>query len=115
MVFDGDCGFCTTTAQWLERHTVADGVDVVPWQRMDLAAAGLTEPEVTTAAYWLKGSEKRRGARAIAQALESCGQPWRTAGKLIDVKPVRPLAALGYEIVARNRHRLPGGTPACSL
>jgi predicted DCC family thiol-disulfide oxidoreductase YuxK len=27
---------------------------------------------------------------------------------------LRWLAAAGYRLVARNRHRLPGGTPACA-
>lgn len=111
-MYDGDCGFCTSSARWLERRTDAE---VVAWQHLDLAEAGLTEAEVTTAAYWLEGSEKRRGARAIAQALQSCRGPWPVVGRLIDLPPVRPLARLGYEVVARNRHRLPGGTPACRL
>jgi len=28
---------------------------------------------------------------------------------------LRPLAGVVYRIIARNRHRLPGGTPACRL
>jgi predicted DCC family thiol-disulfide oxidoreductase YuxK len=112
IVFDGDCGFCTTSAHWLEDHST---ITVVPWQRTDLAALGLTEAEVTTAAYWVDGTDVRRGARAVAMALRRCGQPWRLLGVLVDLPPVRPLAALGYRLVSRYRHRLPGGTPACRL
>jgi predicted DCC family thiol-disulfide oxidoreductase YuxK len=28
---------------------------------------------------------------------------------------IRVLSAAGYRLVAKNRHRLPGGTPACEL
>jgi predicted DCC family thiol-disulfide oxidoreductase YuxK len=28
---------------------------------------------------------------------------------------LRQLSAWGYRMVARNRHRLPGGTPACEM
>jgi predicted DCC family thiol-disulfide oxidoreductase YuxK len=113
LVFDGDCGFCTTSAHWLERHST--GVDVVPWQRTDLAAAGLTEQQVSTAVWWLEGDVRRRGARAVAQALRACGSGWSLVGRAIDLAPVRPFAALGYALVSRYRHRLPGGTPACRL
>ena len=111
-MFDGDCGFCSSSARWLERRTDAE---VVAWQHLDLDANGLTEDEVRTAAYWVDGADKRRGVRAVAQALRSCGGAWPAVGRLIDLPPVRPFAALGYEVVARNRHRLPGGTPACRL
>lgn len=112
LVYDADCGFCTTSAEWLEAH---GDCAVVPWQGMDLAAAGLTEDEVTSAAYWLEGGEKRRGSRAIAAALRSCGPAYAALGRLIDLPPVRPLAAVGYGLVARYRYKLPGGTDACRL
>jgi predicted DCC family thiol-disulfide oxidoreductase YuxK len=82
---------------------------------MDLAGAGLTEQEVTTAAYWLEGDEKRRGARAIAAAMRTCGPAYAVLGRVIDLPPVRPLAALGYGLVAKYRYKLPGGTNACRM
>jgi predicted DCC family thiol-disulfide oxidoreductase YuxK len=112
LVYDADCGFCTTSAGWLSRH---GGCAVVPWQRLDLAAEGLTEAEVTSAAYWLDTGVKRRGARAIAAALRTCGPAYRLLGRLIDLPPVRPVAAWGYGLVARYRYKLPGGTNACRL
>lgn len=112
LVFDGDCGFCTRSADWVATRSDAA---VEPWQRLDLAAHGLTEDEVRTAAYWLDpdGGEPLRGARAVAAALRACGRPWRGVGVLLDLPPLRPLSALGYRVVAANRHRLPGTTPAC--
>jgi predicted DCC family thiol-disulfide oxidoreductase YuxK len=112
LVYDADCGFCTTSADWLSRH---GHCDVVPWQRLDLATERLTEAEVTSAAYWLDAGEKRRGARAIAAALRTCGPAYRLLGRLIDLPPARPLAAFGYGLVARYRYKLPGGTNACRL
>ena len=114
LVFDGNCGFCTLSVDWLQaRMDPRVDVAIEPWQRLDLPALGLTEPEVTTAAYWVEDGSRLRGARAIAAALRACRSPlWRAAGRLIDVPPVRPLARLGYTIVARNRRFLPGTTPA---
>ena len=113
LVFDGNCGFCTLCVDWLQARLDPRRTDVAvePWQRLDLL--GLTEPEVTTAAYWVEDGQRLRGARAIAAALRVCRNPvWRAAGRLIDVPPVRPLARLGYRLVADNRSHLPGTTPA---
>ena len=112
LIFDGDCGFCTTSANWVERRTTAD---VVPWQRFDLDAAGLTEAEASAAVQWVDGEQRLSGARAIAAVLRRCGGAWPLVGRLIDLPPMRPLAALGYRLVARYRYRLPGGTPACRI
>ncbi len=114
MVYDADCGFCTRSAEFLGRRS---DCAVRPWQSLDLAAAGLTEQDVTTAAYWIEdGSTPRRGARAIAAALRSCrGLAYRALGRLIDLPPVRPVAAWVYGLVARYLYHLPGGTNACRL
>jgi predicted DCC family thiol-disulfide oxidoreductase YuxK len=36
-------------------------------------------------------------------------------GRLIRLPVMRTVAAAAYHLVANNRHRLPGGTPACRL
>jgi predicted DCC family thiol-disulfide oxidoreductase YuxK len=111
LVFDGDCGFCSSCARLLERR----GVAIVPWQRADLEALGISAEEAAAAVRWVApGGEVAGGAAAVAAALESVGPPWRLAGRFLSLPVVRSLAAIGYELVARNRHRLPGGTPACA-
>ena len=113
LVYDADCGFCTSSADWLGRHS---DTAVVPWQRLDLEEVGLTREQVTTAAYWLDGDRPpRRGARAIAAALRTCGPAYRLLGRLMDLAPVRPVSAVVYGLVAKYRYKLPGGTNACRL
>lgn len=115
LVFDGDCGFCTTSAKWIQ-HRMDRGVRVEPWQRLDLEALGLTERDVTTAAYWIdETGKKHRGHRSIGKALVRAGGRWKPVGALILLPPFSWLAALGYALVAKYRYRLPGGTPACKL
>ena len=115
LIFDGDCSFCTTSANWIE-HRLPSGSRVEPWQRLDLGPLGLTEANVTTAAYWVdERGRTYRGHRSIAKALVAAGGVWKPVGVLLQVPPISWLAALGYVIVAKNRHRLPGGTPACKL
>jgi predicted DCC family thiol-disulfide oxidoreductase YuxK len=113
LIFDGDCAVCTSCAGWARRHVKA-GVEVVPWQRIDLAAHGLTPGDAMAAAWWVGGDGRRyRGHLAVAQTLRACGGWPAAAGWAISVPPVSWVAALAYEAVARNRHRLPGATPEC--
>lgn len=115
LIFDGDCAFCTTTAQWAGRHLPAD-TDVVPWQRVSLAPLGLSEADVTTAVYWVDERGRTwRGHRAAGQALLAMGGAWRALGWLCLVPPTSWVARALYRVVAINRHRMPGGTAACRL
>jgi predicted DCC family thiol-disulfide oxidoreductase YuxK len=115
LIFDGDCSFCTTSAMWIE-HRLPSGARVEPWQRLDLDAFGLTEADVTTAAYWVdERGRTYRGHRSIGKALMAAGGGWKPVGALVLIPPFSWLAALLYVVVAKNRHRLPGGTPACKL
>lgn len=114
LIFDGDCGFCTSSARWIEAR-LPDRVEVVPWQTLDLDALGLTEDDVTTAAYWIDDTGTHRGHEAIGRSLMSGGGVWAWIGRVIVTPPISWLAAPVYALVARNRHRLPGSTDACRL
>jgi predicted DCC family thiol-disulfide oxidoreductase YuxK len=118
LIFDGDCGFCTTSAHWVEER-VPPGIRVIAWQKLgeaSLAELGLTTDDVTTAAWWVDANGRCfRGHEAVAKTLEAIGGPWRPAGRLVRTAPVSWLAAPGYQLVARYRYRLPGATPACKL
>jgi predicted DCC family thiol-disulfide oxidoreductase YuxK len=113
LVFDGDCGFCTTSANWLSG---AGRVETVPWQFLDLDAVGLTPDQVTTSVWWLVDDRPvEHSSRAIGRALRHRGIPWSWAGAVLLVPLVRPLADAVYRLVARYRYKLPGGTPACAI
>lgn len=112
LVFDGDCGFCTMTARWAAARL--DDVDVEPWQALDLDALGLTEEQVSSAAYWVEpGRPPRSGHEAVAAAFQAMGWPWRGLGDAVAHPSMAWLAAPAYELVAANRGHLPGSTPAC--
>ncbi len=117
LIFDGDCGFCTTAATWIESKWPNDSAEIAPWQRLgdQLDAWGLTRDDVMSKAWWVDDRGVRGGERAVAAALQlSPGWP-RFVGRVIDVPPLRWLAKPGYRLVARYRYRLPGSTPACRL
>jgi predicted DCC family thiol-disulfide oxidoreductase YuxK len=113
-VYDGDCAFCTRTARWVEARV--DGrAGVQPWQALDLDALGLTERDVTEASCWVEDGRRDRGHRSIGRALLAVGGAWGLVGRLILVPPLSWVAGPVYAVIARNRHRMPGGTDACRL
>jgi predicted DCC family thiol-disulfide oxidoreductase YuxK len=119
-VYDGDCAFCSTCARFIE-HRIHPPALVEAWQRLDLAALGLTADECAEAVQWVGGDgEVATGPAAIARLLRGAGGPsgyllWRPVGTVLGTRPALTLAWPVYRWVARNRHRLPGGTAACAL
>jgi predicted DCC family thiol-disulfide oxidoreductase YuxK len=114
-LYDGDCAFCTRCAELVERH-IPTRAKVVPWQWVELAPLGVTQAQAEAAVQWIDGDGVvAAGPEGIARLLVDGGGVWRLLGVALDLRPVRWLAWHVYRLVARNRHRLPGGTAACSL
>ncbi|HZE39510.1 MAG TPA: DCC1-like thiol-disulfide oxidoreductase family protein [Stackebrandtia sp.] len=117
-LYDGDCAFCTRCAEFIVRR-VRPGAAVEPWQRFDIAAAGLSAADCQRAVQWVDPpAPVRSGPAAIAAVLrDSRGRLgfWRAVGRVADLPPVRAAAGPVYRLVARNRHRMPGGTASCAL
>jgi len=116
LIFDGDCGFCSTCVRIAQRILPAD-VKAVPWQRVpDLGAYGLTPDEAAASVQWVDSSGGlASGHEAVAHLLMAAGGVWAVAGRSLLLPVVGNAAAIVYEFVARHRHQLPGGTPACQL
>jgi predicted DCC family thiol-disulfide oxidoreductase YuxK len=115
LLFDGDCAFCTRTADMIKEHIPTSGT-VEPWQFVDLAALGTTREQAEHEVVWVgRDGRVRGGAQAVAALLIDAGTWWAVLGWTLRIPPIRWVAHLGYRLVAANRHRLPGGTPACAL
>ena len=115
LVFDGDCGFCTTCARFVARWVVGGrSVSVAPWQRLNLAELGLTPDRCHEAVQWV-GSEgvAPSGHAAIAAVLRAGYRPWPPIGVLLMAPGISWLARGTYSLIADHRSALPGGTPAC--
>jgi predicted DCC family thiol-disulfide oxidoreductase YuxK len=118
LVFDGDCGFCTSSVRWAERWC-RPAVRFVPWQDLDLGAHGLTTEAVTSSVQWLSPRTSAKaiphGSAAVARTLLRSRWPFRLVGALMLVPPISWLARGIYRLIANNRYRMPGGTPACAV
>jgi len=97
LVFDGDCSFCTSSARAAQRWLRLEHVE--PWQFLDLDELGLAQP----------------AERAVIAALRHAGGFWAVIGGLMNLPGIRQVAGIVYRIVAKYRHRMPGGTAACKL
>lgn len=114
LVFDGDCGFCTTSARFGQRVLGLEHVE--PWQFLDLASLGVTEAECQEAVQFVAEDGSVTSAQyAVIAALRHAGGVWGILGRLMALPGVHRVAGVVYRWVARNRGRLPGGTPACQL
>ena len=117
LIFDGDCGFCTTSARFLHRWVVRRGsTRVAPWQRLDLDELGVTADQCRAAVQWIgQDAQVASGHAAIAATLRAGYPIWRPIGALLVAPGFSWLAERAYSWVAAHRYALPGGTPACRM
>ncbi|WP_369142134.1 thiol-disulfide oxidoreductase DCC family protein [Streptomyces sp. R44] len=115
LVFDGDCGFCSTSVRFAERR-LKPRCETTAWQFADLEGLGVTSTRASHEVLWVTpGGVVYGGAQAVAKVLLSSGGGWPAAGALLTLPPVRWVAHGVYRLIANNRHRMPGGTAACAL
>jgi predicted DCC family thiol-disulfide oxidoreductase YuxK len=131
LVYDGDCGFCTWVAGLGERVLPA-AVTIVPWQKADLAALGLSAEAVRDAVQWVpavrgdpagpggagagegaaqpahRALPAQAGHRAIAAWFLASGLPWSVLGRVLLLPGISWCAARVYSLISINRHRIPG-------
>jgi predicted DCC family thiol-disulfide oxidoreductase YuxK len=87
-----------------------------PYQFADLDSLGVTTEQCESAVQWVGADGSvASGHLAIAQVLIDAGTGWRVLGRVVRLPGIRQVSGLAYRWIAKNRHRLPGGTPACSI
>ena len=115
LIFDGDCGFCTSAARHFEKRSFVP-LKITPWQRTNLEKFGLTDAQAREQVYLFRDGELFGGHECFAELMRIQGDPFhRLVARTMRAPGIRVLSAAGYRFVARNRHRLPGGTPACEM
>ena len=103
LVYDGECPFCTATAQWLQRHARAplrlltfndiDGPDLL---------SRLTDEELEASAHFITPNGiEYHGGEAVTRSLRLVRFGWLAS--ILDVPGVRLLRDAGYALVAKLR------------
>lgn len=120
LLYDGDCGFCTASARWLEaRLGPFDGLKwpvVRPWHPDDEQRYGITPAEADLEIHWVDPSGGISGGADAVLAYGRTGAGiWPWLSRLLGLPLAVQLTRAGYRLIARNRHRLPGGTATCQV
>jgi predicted DCC family thiol-disulfide oxidoreductase YuxK len=125
MLYDGLCGFCNGTVQWLLKHDKFDRFRFAPQQSKVaeevLLRHGIDRDAVlknnsvylvldlgTSAERFLQQSD------VAVQSLLSLGGVWKILGYCFGIVP-RVIRDAGYTLVARNRYRLVGRYDVCPI
>ena len=115
LVFDGDCGFCTTTANWIKKNSRV-ALEIVPYQWTDLNQYGLTAEEAAAKVQLVVGDKVFAGHNCMAKLLLIQPNVFvKLVGAVMVMPVIEPISARLYTWIAANRQKLPGGTPACKL
>ncbi|MYW07733.1 DUF393 domain-containing protein [Streptomyces sp. SID2563] len=115
LFYDGDCAFCSRVISGLVRAPRRQ-VNVYAWQGVDLGKFDIGEQRAAREMLWVHGDGRvTGGSMAFADLFDRLGGPWRVPALLLRIPPTSWLAAGVYRVIARNRHRMPGGTAACAL
>jgi predicted DCC family thiol-disulfide oxidoreductase YuxK len=115
LIFDGDCSFCTSSANFIVKYSSLEIV-AEPWQYLKLADYGITQAQASAKVQlWLNG-KIYAGHVAVAKLLQGQKNPfYRLIGVLALFPILSQIARFLYFLTAKYRHKLPGGTPACQL
>jgi predicted DCC family thiol-disulfide oxidoreductase YuxK len=121
LLYDGQCGFCNSTIQWILRHDPNGSLRFAPLEGAFGGALRVRHPELATidSLIWVVSSGSDTPARlstrsdAALQVARYLGGRWRLAG-LLTIIP-RPLRDAVYDLIAKHRHRLSRGGIECVL
>jgi predicted DCC family thiol-disulfide oxidoreductase YuxK len=111
VIFDGECGICNETRQWVEARDRGRRLTFVPYQVADLStlSPGLTADTASRMAFYVTPDGRRvGGARAIFLCLKALPGAWGVIGAVGAFVPVSLLAEPFYRVVAHNRARISG-------
>jgi len=113
--FDGVCGLCNHTVNFLIRIDRRRRLRYAPLQG-ETARAKLSEKEWSDLNTMILLDDRgvHRKSTAAARCLMHIGGAWGIAGMLLWVIPA-PLRNAGYTLVARNRYRIWGKHETCRL
>lgn len=112
LVFDGECGFCRRSVEWVRNRDREDRIEPLPFQDSEVRERFQRIPlEDFEQAMHLIAPDGRSwsGARAGEELLRLLPR-WRWIAPMFRVPGVRWIAQRVYRLVADHRHSLGCGT-----
>lgn len=113
LVFDGECGFCTWTVQWLRRLDRRRRVELVPLQAHGAAeSVGVSVVQAQESVRWQESDGTRRAGAGAANAALAAA-----IGTRLPLRIYSGTARLQerlYDWVSVRRGRFPGVRPYCA-
>lgn len=113
--FDGVCGLCNHTVNWLLEHDINQKLRFAPLQG-ETARQSIPHEirEHLSTLVFQKDGQTHVRSGAVSRILLTLGGKWWLAGMLLWLIP-RPIRDTGYRIVSMVRYRLFGKHDACRL
>lgn len=107
LVTDGNCGFCQTSAEWLQRHFPGEWVNT-PNQSIDLNRIGITKFQADSKVWYVtddgENFKKYSGSQAVAKLLLDQPKTWiKPFAALAFIPVTKHIAEFFYVAVAKNR------------
>jgi predicted DCC family thiol-disulfide oxidoreductase YuxK len=119
LIYDGDCQFCQLSLEFGLRH-LKNFPKYVAFQRIAPADFGLSVNQVQSQIFMASRIPAAKlpagGHFAAAEILRmQNNRLYWLVGLIMSKPPVSWLAGMVYRWVAKNRHRLPGGSRQCQI
>ena len=116
MLYDGTCGLCHKSVQWILRHERDGAIQFAPLQGDTAEQLRSQFPEIPRtleSVVLVEGGRARLRSKAFLHVSRHLRAPWRW-GYAVRWLPAF-LLDLGYRFIARIRHRVWGHADACDL
>lgn len=116
VLYDGDCGFCAKSVQWILAHERDHALRFAPLQG---AAAALLRrhhpriPAAITSVVYVSDGRAHLRSKAMLHLATHLRAPWRWAHSLRWFPG--PVLDVGYRLLAAVRYRIWGRADACQL
>lgn len=116
VLYDGTCGLCHRTVQWIVRHERDHELSFAPLQGETAEALRARYPEIPRtleSVVLVDAGRAHLRSKAFFHLAPHLRAPWRWAYALRWLPAF--LVDLGYRVIARVRYRIWGRADACDL
>lgn len=116
IIYDGDCGFCTTSVRKLRGILGKKAPSAATFQSQQLDLFGLSIAEVQREMKYVDtNGEIWGGASAFMRVFHDAKGIWRLISTFMSLPLVKQSSVVIYRKIAKNRQKMPGATAACAL